>query len=491
MKSKLIKAVIAVAVAVAVGFGGYFGYKTLFPTKAAAVTPQYYTAAVRKMNLQQTVQGTGAAYPASTKDVMPNNNGTISGLSVKVGDTVTAGQKLFSVSGDNLTQAVTSAKNNLTKANLSLSSDQNNQTQDINKVAADKQAVSDAQAQLDAAKAKRDNEAISAAQKSLDDANKTLTNDQNALTSDANKITLDKLSVSDAQTQLTQAQSQYNNMTVAAPIAGVITAVNNSDGDSVQSGKAVLTIVDMTSLKVKVSVDELDINKIQVGQAAVLKFDAVSDKSFEGSVESIAQTGTTSNNVTNYDVVVDIKEPSGIKPGMNANVTITTQSKENALVIPAEALVEMNGQKYVRVEDTSSTGSTSNNQSSGSSSQGQSGNRQSGSSQGSGAQNWQGGNGQSSRQSGTGGFNRMQAVSGSNSRLVAIKTGLDTQNYIEVTDGVTEGQKVLIQLPSTSSTTTNSNRNTRNSFSGNMGGFGGGNMGGFGGGTSQNRSRGD
>lgn len=474
MKSKLIKAVIACAAAIVIGVGGYFGYKKLFPTKTVAVTSQYYGVNVRKMNLQQTIQGTGSAYAAVTKDIMPNNNGTLSDLSVKAGDTVTAGQKLFSVESDDLGKAVTTAQNNLTKANLTLSSDEKSKAEDDAKVAADKQAVSNAQAQLDAAKSQGNEGAISAAQSNLDKANQTLTNDLNAQTSDANKITMDKLSVSDAQAQLDQAKAQYDKRAVTAPFAGVVTAVNNSNGDSLQSGKAVLTIVDMTSMKIKVSVDELDIGKIKLDQTAAIKFDAIGDKTYEGAVETIAQIGTTSNNVTNYDVVVSIKDPSGIKLGMNANVTITTESKENALVIPAEALVETNGQKFVRVDDTSTA--------SGSNTQGENGNESSQS----GSNQTQSGNGQGRNGQATNAQNGAQAWANSgkmqgttsSGKLVAIKTGLETQNYIEVTEGLTEGQKVLVKMPSASSSS-NSNSGSRNS----QGGFG--NMGGFGGGMPQ------
>ncbi|MFT8315272.1 MAG: efflux RND transporter periplasmic adaptor subunit [Clostridium sp.] len=400
MKSKLIKAIIACVVVAMLGTGGYFGYKNYFGKKTTTTSTRYYSASVTKMNLSKTVQGTGAVYSGSTKDVTPNNNGTLSGLTVKTGDTVKAGQTLFTASSSDLTKAVTTAQNNLTKAQLSLSTDES----------ADKV--------------------------------------------DANKVAQDKISVSDAEDQLTTAQTALNSITVTAPIGGLVTAVNNVNGDTVQAGKSVLTIQNMSSLNINVSVDELDINKIALNQKATIKFDAISDKTYNGTVASIAQTGTTSNSVTTYNVVVTISNPdSNIKLGMNGTATIAVQSKENALVIPAEALVETNGQKYVRVADTSDSSSSSNN---------------------SGSSNSAATNGNRSSFSNSGG------------KLVAIKTGLETENYIEVTEGVKEGDKILVQLPQ--STTTNSNRN--NGFGGMgqgmNGGMGGGPQGS--GGSSQGRS---
>lgn len=399
MKSKLVKVIIACVVVAVISVGGFYGYKTFFTKKTVAASVQYLNSSVKKMNLQVTVQGTGTAYAATTKDVSPNNNGTLKDLNLKVGDTVTAGKKLFVSDSDDVRKNVTTAKNNLTKQNL------------------------------------------------------TLTSDQNAEKVDDNKIAMDKLSVSDAVAQLENANTQLSKMTVTSPIGGTITAISNSNGDSVQSGKSVLTVVDMSSIKIKVSVDELDIGKIKTGQKATIKFDALKDKSFEGAVETIAQTGTTSNSVTTYDVVVAVSNPTGIKLGMNANVTIAVESKENALVIPAEALVENNGQKFVRVESTtSSTTSTDKNTQNSTNQQTQSNNSSNGAAK-----------------------NNAQ-VSSSNSKLVAIKTGLETENYIEITEGLTEGQKVLIKMPTTSTNT--NNKNNLGGFGGNMGGGPSGDMGG-------------
>jgi len=145
-------------------------------------------------------------------------------------------------------------------------------------------------------------------------------------------------------------------------------------------------------MKVKVSVDELDISSVAVGQKATIKFDALADKTFTGIVESAAQTGTTTDNTTTYDVIVSISNPTGIRLGMNANVTIAVKSKDNAIVIPEEALVESNNKKYVRVQSTTSSDSQqSNNEAS---------------------------------------------SADSNSKLVEITTGIETEDYIEVTKGV-------------------------------------------------------
>ena len=453
MKSKWIKAIIAGVVVIGISVGGYFGYKTVFAKKVAVASVQYITSTVRKMNLEVNVQGTGAAYAAKIKEVMPSNNGTLGDLTVKVGDTVTAGQKLFTATNDDLGSAVTTAQNSVTDANLNLTSAQND-------LKAKQNALAIAQAAATTTtESNQGNQGNTQSSKSIDDYK---------LDVEKAKLTIEqtKLKVTNAKNNLTNAKANVTKMTVTAPIGGVVTAVNNSNGDSALPAKSVLTIVDMSTIKIKVSVDELDIEKIKLGQKAQVKFGAIKDKAYEGTVETIAQIGTTQNNVTNYDVVVSMANPEGIKLGMNGNVIIQVESKENALVIPAEALVESNGKKFVRVESTDSSTSGSgtqtnntqenNTQAPAANSQTQNSNKQA-TSNAQGTRNVQG-----TRNTQTG--NTAQAAAGSG-KLVEIKTGMENENYIEVTEGLTEGQKVLITLPQTSATT-NNNKNI-------MGGFGG------------------
>ncbi|GIM27357.1 hemolysin D [Clostridium polyendosporum] len=422
MKNKLIKGLITCLTIGIVVLGGYYGYNKFFTSKAAATANQYITVTAKKTNMQVNIQGTGSAYAATSKDISPNNNGILKDLNVKVGDTVKAGTKLFTSDSDDLRQNITKAQNSLDKAKLTLANSKND-----------------------------------------------------------NETAMNNLSVSDAQNQLNSTWQQVNNMTVKAPVSGVITAVNNSNGDSVQSGKSIVSIVDPSSMKIKVAVDELDIAKVKEGQKAEVKFDAIKDKIYDGTVESIAQLGTSTNNVTTYDVVVAIANPTDIKIGMNANVNILVDSKDDALTIPSEALIDRNGNKYVMIQNSESNSSNSNTGNSSSDKRNAYQNNQNTS-----TQNGQsiGGNSQGSRNGGN-----MQGYAGGTStgtgKLVQVKTGLENENYVEIVEGITENQKVLINLPVSTSTT---NTNNRNSLGG---GLGGGNFGaGFGGGNGGTRQQG-
>ncbi|MCD2348731.1 efflux RND transporter periplasmic adaptor subunit [Clostridium guangxiense] len=392
MKSKVIKVVSVVAAVCLLGGGGYYFYNKSAKAKAASNTTRYYTVTAQRSNIDVTVSATGTVEATQTKDVVANNSGTVQNLGVNVGDTVSQGSTIAKVQSDDIDAAVS-------KANLT---------------------VQQQQLQVNNAK-------------------------------NANDEAMQELSLQSAQSDLNNKIEQQNKMTLTAPIGGVVVAKNDNNGDSVQAGKALITIADLSSMKVDVQVDELDISKVKVGQTADIKFDAISGKSYTGTVDSISQMGTTSNNVTTYDVIVTINNPDGVKIGMNANVNIKVTSKSDALAIPVEALIERNNKKYVMLK-TNSSSTTSQ--------------------QGSWSKSNNSGNNSYKRSSSNGSFggNSSGRISTLGGKLVEVETGLENETTVEITSGIKEGDQVMIQLPQ--STSTNSQRSS--SGFGSFGGLGGG-----------------
>lgn len=433
MKSKMIKAIIIGIVVIVIGTGSYVGYNKIFNKTATVMATTFYSSTVKTMSIAKTIQGTGAAYAGTTSTVASTNNGIISGLNVKVGDTVTAAQKLFVSTSSDVTKAATAATRKLTKAKTQLANDKSDLTtakaqlvtdQNALKTAKTKLATDESAAKAVSANATSDDKSIndatskiSADEKAISDATSKISNDQKSILDANSKILDDNNSITDATDELTDANGAVADMTVTSPIGGLVTAMSIANGNTTQGSEASLTVSDMSTMKVNVAVDELDISTVKIGQKATIKFDALPDKTYTGTVELVSQTGVTTNNTTTYDVVVSVSDPTGIRLGMNANVIIAIQSYDNAIVIPSEALIETNNKKFVRVQDTANTDSGQKN--------------------------------------GT-------AATEEGSKLVEITTGIETEDYIEVTKGVTQGQAVLIQLASSSSST-----NTQ----GGMGGF--------------------
>lgn len=265
--------------------------------------------------------------------------------------------------------------------------------------------------------------------------------------------------VTQAQNDLSQKQDTLAKNTLTSPVNGTVAAVNYSKGDSVSQGKAVLTVFDPTQMQAVVQVDELDISKVKLGQNANITLDAITGKTFSGTVTKIASIGTISNNVTTYTVTVSINNPSDIMIGMTANVNIITQSKPDALVVPVSAVQGKGNNKYVYLaKGLLESGSNS-------SKGGFYGRQQS----------------QISKDIKT----QSQALNTLKKNIVYVQTGLSNQNYIEITSGVSEGDKLVIPIyKQTTKSTTNSSSNMRNS-SGYGSSFGGGfgSGGGFSGGS--------
>ena len=95
-------------------------------------------------------------------------------------------------------------------------------------------------------------------------------------------------------------------------------------------------------MTLEMSVDELDVSSIKVGQSVEITADAVEGETFTGTVTNVSLQSSYSNGVTNYPVTVTLDDTGSLLPGMNVDAKIILDSSENALVIPANALMRGN-----------------------------------------------------------------------------------------------------------------------------------------------------
>lgn len=144
----------------------------------------------------------------------------------------------------------------------------------------------------------------------------------------------------------------YRPVPIVAPITGTIILRSIEPGQSFATTDAILAMSDR--LTVEAQVDETDIAQIKKNQLATIVLDAYPDEKIEGRVEKIAYEATTTNNVTNYNVVVvPLKTPDFMRSGMTANVTFEIRKKENIIAIPTEAIKSREGQNFVTVPNPS------------------------------------------------------------------------------------------------------------------------------------------
>ncbi|MFA9464522.1 MAG: efflux RND transporter periplasmic adaptor subunit [Velocimicrobium sp.] len=164
-----------------------------------------------------------------------------------------------------------------------------------------------------------------------------------------------KESVEDAQTKLDEVLDAYTDYTITSPITGTIIQKNFKVGDtlSISSKDSTLCLIyDLSAMKFDMYVDELDVHSVEVGQTVNITADALADITFEGIITNISLVSTTSGGVTQYPVTVRIDDTKDLLPGMNISGEIVIESVDNALAIPADSLQRGN---VVYVQDDSVT----------------------------------------------------------------------------------------------------------------------------------------
>lgn len=164
------------------------------------------------------------------------------------------------------------------------------------------------------------------------------------------------LKVQDLGNQLAAAQKALEDYKIYSAIDGTLTTLSAEQGDSVKAGSALASIRNFNEMQFVISVDELDIEKVKVGQKASITIDALTEttkKPLSGEVIKKAMEGSSSNGVATYNVTIKINETQNLLAGMNANASIILNSAENVLKVPLEAITKMGDKAFVRIKSTS------------------------------------------------------------------------------------------------------------------------------------------
>ena len=142
-------------------------------------------------------------------------------------------------------------------------------------------------------------------------------------------------------------QKTLDNYKITSPISGTVITKNSKAGDNIDSSnaqKVMMVVADMSKMKFTITVDELDIMDIKLGQTAVVDADAIPDQTFEARVTTIASEGTSSGDgVTTFTVELTIDEPGQLKSGMNVNANILINEAYDVITIPEDALMSVRG----------------------------------------------------------------------------------------------------------------------------------------------------
>ncbi|PIS15695.1 hypothetical protein COT62_02340 [Candidatus Roizmanbacteria bacterium CG09_land_8_20_14_0_10_41_9] len=357
-----------------VGLGGFIYSKTVGSTKTKTT---YQTTKVQKDILVVTVTGSGQVSTANNGTISTLATGVVSKLYVKDGDEVKTGDKIAEVDLDlsgqqNVAQALSSyqsAKNTLESAKASMYSLQ-----------------SDMFTQWDEFMGIAQNSTYQNSDGTPNNINRSLPEfhiaNDNWLASEA-KYKNQQNVVTQAQTALNSSWLSYQqtSSTIYAPMSGIISGLSLQEGsvivettstsNSAQSATKIANIKTKALPMVSINMTEIDVPKIELGDKATVKFDALTDKTFTGKVVSIDTAGSVSSGVTTYPTVIRLDtESDSILSNMAASASIITDTKNNVLVVPVAAVRKnTDGTSYVEtmkngkpVETTVETGLSSSSQ---------------------------------------------------------------------------------------------------------------------------------
>jgi membrane fusion protein, multidrug efflux system len=146
------------------------------------------------------------------------------------------------------------------------------------------------------------------------------------------------------------AERQLADTRIASPIAGQVASRRVEVGEMVGPGKEIANIIDIATVKVKLSIPEEDVVKLRIGQAADLQVDSRPGVTIRGKVHTIGAKSESPNGHT-YPVEVLVQNQSGmpLRVGMFARVAIRANAIKNVIVVSREAIVEEHGTPAVFV----------------------------------------------------------------------------------------------------------------------------------------------
>lgn len=173
------------------------------------------------------------------------------------------------------------------------------------------------------------------------------------------------LNIAKEQARVREVLHKMDELTLRAPLSGLVVyhEYRTMDGrqkykigDKVQPGGAIIELPDLSAMQVEFRVHEVDRDKIDVGQRALLTLEAFPEKTFTAHIEEIARLAEPAENeseVKLFSVIAGIDESDAVlKPGMSAKVRVILEEHQDVLAIPCTAVFERDGQPVVLTRDS-------------------------------------------------------------------------------------------------------------------------------------------
>jgi HlyD family secretion protein len=312
-------------------------------------TTQVAVTKASQKDIVETVSASGKIQPEIEVKLSPEVSGEIVELTVKEGDLVKKGQLLCKIRPDILISGYerTVASYNAQKASVAGAEQQIIQAQ-VN--------LKNIEARFKRNQSLYKDKVISAAE--FDAAQAEYQTAKSNLESARQSLVGAKFGLQQSGAGVKEASDNLARTNIYAPVDGIVSKLNVEKGERVvgtaqMTGTEIMTIANLSSMEVNVEVNENDINRLSLGDTAVIEVDAFMDKKFKGIVTEIASSasvvGTSADQVTNFAVKIRIlpesygtltnkgNSSSPFKPGLSATVDIQTE-RTRGLIVPIQSV---------------------------------------------------------------------------------------------------------------------------------------------------------
>lgn len=175
---------------------------------------------------------------------------------------------------------------------------------------------------------------------------------QSSLTGYENALTKAQRELEEASEKLDAFEEFVGDGTVCAEGSGIVTEIGYEEGDSLMNTGTLIAFAKAEEMTVSVDVSQEDVVTMKVGDEVELKLSAYEGETYHGVIKSITTTATSRNTATiSYPVVVSIQgDTSGLYSGMTADVTFVTEEAENVSYVLRKAIVEENGKSWLYIK---------------------------------------------------------------------------------------------------------------------------------------------
>lgn len=297
----------------------------------------------------ESITANGKIQPETEVKISPDVSGEIVDLFVNEGDEVKAGQLLLKIKEDIYVSYLDRAEASLNSAKANLANSKARQLQ--TKAQFNQQKLA-----FERSKKLYDEKAISDAD--YENAVASFEMAKADLKAAEENVNSSSFAVKSAEASVKEARENLTKTTIYAPIGGTISRLNIEKGERVvgtaqMAGTELLRIANLNVMEVKVEVNENDIVRVHLNDTALIEVDAYLKEKFKGVVTEIANSantvGMSTDQVTNFDVKIRILPESyahlltekliyPFRPGMSATVNIQTEYRDHILTIPIQSV---------------------------------------------------------------------------------------------------------------------------------------------------------